>query len=59
MIFYYGKPYFLLYVKAGYKNSEISEQMHIALVTVEKNLTSVYRKLGVNNRTSAIMMLQK
>ena len=47
------------YVKAGYKNSEISEQMHIALVTVEKNLTSVYRKLGVNNRTSAIMMLQK
>lgn len=47
------------YVKAGYKNSEISEQMHIALVTVEKNLTSVYRKLGVTNRTSAIMMLQK
>lgn len=45
--------------QTGYKNSEISEQMHIALVTVEKNLTSVYRKLGVNNRTSAIMMLQK
>ena len=46
------------YVRAGYKNSEISEKMHIALVTVEKNLTNVYRKLGVNNRTSAIMVLQ-
>lgn len=47
------------YVKAGYKNAQISEKMHIALVTVEKNLTNIYRKLGVTNRTSAIMKLEK
>ena len=45
------------YVKAGCRNAEIGEKMHIAQVTVEKNLTSIYRKLGVKNRTAAIRML--
>ena len=50
------------YVKAGYRNAQIAEAMHIAQVTVEKNLTSIYRKLEVKNRTAAIqkwMELQK
>ena len=50
------------YVKAGYRNAQIAETMHIAQVTVEKNLTSIYRKLEVKNRTAAIqkwMELQK
>lgn len=41
-------------VKEGYRNNEISDKMCIALVTVEKKLTSVYRKLNVSNRAAAI-----
>ena len=33
--------------------------MYIAQVTVEKNLTNIYRKLGVANRTSAIAKIEK
>lgn len=47
------------YVREGLRNSEIGEKMHIAQVTVEKNLTSIYRKLGVKNRTAAIRMLDE
>lgn len=46
-------------VKAGYRNADISEAMHIAVVTVEKNLTNIYRKLGVTNRTAAIRMIKE
>lgn len=38
----------------GYRNSEIGEQIHIARITVEKNLTNIYRKIGVTNRTAAV-----
>lgn len=47
------------YVKQGYRNAQISEKMHIALVTVEKNLTSIYRKLEVSNRTAAIQKMEE
>lgn len=47
------------YVREGLRNAEIGEKMHIAQVTVEKNLTSIYRKLGVKNRTAAIRMLDE
>ena len=47
------------YLKQGLKNMEISQKMHIAQVTVEKNLTNIYRKLGVANRTSAIAKIEK
>lgn len=47
------------YVKDGYRNADISEAMHIAVVTVEKNLTNIYRKLGVTNRTAAIRMIKE
>ncbi len=46
-------------VKAGHRNAEISEELHIAVVTVEKNLTNIYRKLGVTNRTAAIRVLKE
>lgn len=38
----------------GYRNAEIGEKLHIARITVEKNLTAIYRKIGVSNRTSAL-----
>lgn len=41
-------------VENGLRNTEISEKMHIALVTVEKTLTNIYRKLGVSNRAAAV-----
>ncbi len=47
------------YVKAGHRNAQIAEEMHIAQVTVEKNLTSIYRKLQVKNRTAAIKKLDE
>lgn len=47
------------YVKEGLRNSEISSRMHIALVTVEKNLTSIYRKLNVSNRAAAVARLEE
>lgn len=47
------------YVREGLRNSEISDKMHIALVTVEKNLTSIYRKLNVSNRVAAVARLEE
>lgn len=46
------------YVKAGLRNMEISDRMNVALVTVEKNLTNIYRKLNVSNRASAIARIE-
>lgn len=46
-------------VKEGYRNSEIGEKMGIALVTVEKNLTSIYRKLNVSNRAAAVAQFEE
>lgn len=47
------------YVKAGMCNSEIGKNMHIALVTVEKNLTNIYRKLNVTNRVAAVVRMEE
>lgn len=41
-------------VESGHKNSEIGQILGITPVTVEKILSSVYKKLNVNNRISAI-----
>ncbi|MDW7668448.1 MAG: LuxR C-terminal-related transcriptional regulator, partial [Bacillota bacterium] len=38
----------------GYTNKEISKELYIAEVTVRKNITSIYRKLNVNGRASAV-----
>lgn len=46
-------------VKAGFRNMEISEKLNIALVTVEKNLTAIYRKLNVSNRAAAIARMEE
>lgn len=44
----------LVLMMDGMKNIEISQKLKIANVTVEKNLSSIYRKLGVQSRTAAI-----
>ena len=42
-------------ITKGYKNTEIADKLHVALVTVEKNVSSIYRKLDVKNRAGAIL----
>lgn len=49
----------MMLVSQGFKNMEISQEMNIALVTVEKKLTAVYRKLNVSNRTAALRVLHE
>lgn len=45
-------------VASGHSNGDISREMHIALVTVEKTLSGIYKKLEVKNRTMAISKLR-
>lgn len=42
----------------GYKNLEIADNLEIALATVEKTLSNVYKKLNVKNRMSAIKIIK-
>ncbi len=46
-------------VDEGYKQSEISEKLHIALITVKKHIASVYSKLNVKIKTMAINILKE
>jgi LuxR family maltose regulon positive regulatory protein len=46
-------------VDEGYKQTEISNKLHIALITVKKHMASVYVKLDVNNKTVAINLLKQ
>ena len=46
-------------VYEGYKQSEISTKLHIALITVKKHIASVYSKLNVKNKTIAINILKE
>ena len=46
-------------VNEGYKQSEISEKLNIALITVKKHISSVYFKLNVKNKTVAINLLKE
>ena len=38
----------------GKTNREIAAELFIAEVTVSKNITSIYRKVGVTGRPSAV-----
>ena len=41
-------------VVEGKINREIASDLFVAEVTVRKNITSIYRKLDVNGRASAV-----
>lgn len=50
------REYEIMYlVKEGRRNIDIGKELNIAMVTVEKSLTNIYRKLNVTNRTAAIV----
>lgn len=46
-------------VNKGYKQSEISEKLNIALITVKKHIAAVYSKLEVKNKTTALNILKE
>lgn len=45
-------------VASGASNAEVAEQLSVSVSTVRKHLEHCYRKLGVTNRTAAVMALQ-
>lgn len=49
----------LTWVAEGKRNSEIAIILGMSPRTVEVHLTSIYRKLGVENRASAVAMLRR
>lgn len=42
-------------VGQGMSNREIAAQLHIALGTVKRHTINIYNKVGVNNRTQAVI----
>ncbi|OPJ60968.1 helix-turn-helix transcriptional regulator [Clostridium oryzae] len=46
-------------VDKGYKQTEISQMLNIALITVKKHISSVYSKLQVQNKTKALNILKE
>lgn len=49
----------LLAASCGKLNKEIADDLHLSQRTVEKDLTAIYKKLGVNNKTEAIMYAKR
>ena len=45
----------LKWLTFGFSNKEIADKLVVTQHTVKAHLTSVYRKLGVTNRTNAIL----
>lgn len=48
-----------LMIVNGLTNKEIAERLYISIGTVKNYITTIYSKVGVNNRQSAMMMLKK
>jgi two-component system nitrate/nitrite response regulator NarL len=39
----------------GYSNKKISDTLHVSEETVKSHVTAIFRNLGVENRTQAVM----
>jgi len=46
----------LAFLVAGMSNREIGQELHLSVSTVKAHLSSVFRKLGVTNRTQAALV---
>lgn len=45
------------YLKEGYSNKEIASRLHISLNTLKVHIRNLYGKIGVENRTQALVKL--
>ena len=45
-------------MKLGLRNQQIADQLFISERTVRSHISSVYGKLGVNNRLAALLALE-
>ena len=43
----------------GYSNKEIAQKINVTAATVKMHVTSIFRSLGVSNRTQAAMVAEK
>lgn len=48
----------LSYLASGLLNKQIAYEMDISIATVKAHMTAIFRKLGVSNRTQAIVAMQ-
>lgn len=49
----------LCYLREGWLNKQIAFEMGITEATVKAHITAIFKKLGVNNRTQAVIELGK
>lgn len=49
----------LCYIREGWLNKQIGFEMGITEATVKAHITAIFRKLGVSNRTQAVVELSK
>lgn len=47
----------LQFLKKGYFNREVSNELHISIETVKKHIYNIYFKLDVRNKTEALNKL--
>jgi DNA-binding NarL/FixJ family response regulator len=46
----------LCYLRDGLLNKQIAYNLDIATATVKAHITAMFRKLGINNRTQAVLI---
>jgi DNA-binding NarL/FixJ family response regulator len=49
----------LQYLHEGLLNKQIAYELHISEATVKAHITAIFRKLGVYNRTQAVLIAAK
>jgi len=49
----------LCYLREGWLNKQIGFEMGITEATIKAHITAIFRKLGITNRTQAVIMLSK
>lgn len=49
----------LCYLREGWLNKQIGFEMGVAEATIKAHISAIFRKLGISNRTQAVIMLSK
>lgn len=49
----------LCYLREGWLNKQIGFELGVTEATIKAHITAIFRKLGISNRTQAVIMLSK